>query len=179
MANTHTTLTGLFTDIADAIRAKTGGTESIVADAFPEAIRNVNNEDAFLTRTIKFYNDSEITSIGDYAFYGCSSLSTVNLPNVITIGSSAFRYCTALGAIELPKAESIGSLAFAGCTSLSSVSLYGSTIISIGINIFYSTPIANSSFTGAFGSIYVPTSLVASYQVATNWSQYSERFVGV
>lgn len=41
MANTHSTLTGLFTDIADAIRVKTGGTESIVADQFPEAISNI------------------------------------------------------------------------------------------------------------------------------------------
>lgn len=38
MANNHSTLTSLFTDIADAIRAKTGGTEPIVADQFPEAI---------------------------------------------------------------------------------------------------------------------------------------------
>lgn len=38
MPNTHSTLTGLFSDIADAIREKTGGTDSIVADTFPEAI---------------------------------------------------------------------------------------------------------------------------------------------
>ena len=41
MANNHSTLTGLFTDIANAIRAKTGGTESIVADQFPEAIASI------------------------------------------------------------------------------------------------------------------------------------------
>lgn len=38
MPNVHTTLRGLFSDIADAIRAKTGGTEDIVADSFPTAI---------------------------------------------------------------------------------------------------------------------------------------------
>ena len=41
MANNHSTLTGLFTDIANAIRAKTGGTESIAADQFPEAIASI------------------------------------------------------------------------------------------------------------------------------------------
>lgn len=38
MPNSHDSLTGLFTDIADAIREKTGSEESIVADEFPEAI---------------------------------------------------------------------------------------------------------------------------------------------
>lgn len=38
MPNEHTSLTALFTDIADAIRAKTGGTADIRADAFPDAI---------------------------------------------------------------------------------------------------------------------------------------------
>ena len=40
MANTHTSLSSLFTDIADAIREKTGDTGTIVADDFPDVIRN-------------------------------------------------------------------------------------------------------------------------------------------
>ena len=39
MAETYSTLTALFTDIADAIREKTGDTASIIADDFPDAIR--------------------------------------------------------------------------------------------------------------------------------------------
>lgn len=38
MPNTHTTLTSLFSDIADAIREKTGDSADIVADEFPDAI---------------------------------------------------------------------------------------------------------------------------------------------
>ena len=38
MPNEHETLSSLFSDIADAIREKTGGSESIVADTFPDAI---------------------------------------------------------------------------------------------------------------------------------------------
>ena len=41
MANTHTTLTSLFDDIADSIRSKTGGTATIVADNFPTAIDGI------------------------------------------------------------------------------------------------------------------------------------------
>ena len=39
MAETRLTLAALFTDIADAIREKMGGTASIVADDFPDIIR--------------------------------------------------------------------------------------------------------------------------------------------
>ena len=39
MANKHSSLTALFTDIANAIREKTGGTATIIADDFPDAIR--------------------------------------------------------------------------------------------------------------------------------------------
>ena len=42
MANTHETLTGLFSATADAIRSKTGGTGAIVADKFPEAIAGIS-----------------------------------------------------------------------------------------------------------------------------------------
>lgn len=42
MANAHSTLASLFTDIAKAIRSKTGGTASIVADNFPEAIASIS-----------------------------------------------------------------------------------------------------------------------------------------
>lgn len=41
MPNTHSTLTSLFGDIADAIRAKTGNSGTIVADNFPTAISNI------------------------------------------------------------------------------------------------------------------------------------------
>lgn len=41
MPNTHTTLSSLFTDIANAIRSKTGGSAQIVADDFPTEIANI------------------------------------------------------------------------------------------------------------------------------------------
>jgi len=44
MPLTHTTLSSLFTDIADAIRAKTGKTAPIVADDFPDEIVRISSE---------------------------------------------------------------------------------------------------------------------------------------
>lgn len=42
MANKHSTLNSLFSDIADAIRSKTGSSETIIADDFPEAIEGIS-----------------------------------------------------------------------------------------------------------------------------------------
>ena len=66
-----------------------------------------------------------VTSIGNYAFYMCSSLTTVSLPEGLTsIGSNAFSSCTALTAITIPDGlTSIGSNAFSGCSNLASVNI--------------------------------------------------------
>ena len=42
-------------------------------------------------------------------------------------------------------------------------------------NAFTLTPMSNSTYTGNFGSIYVPMSLVSAYKTATNWATYSAR----
>ncbi len=61
-----------------------------------------------------------VTSIGDYAFYGCLNISAVNLPDNITrIGTNAFFGCTGLTAITLSKnLTNIDKAAFSGCSSL-------------------------------------------------------------
>lgn len=51
MAVTHTSLTSLFSDIADAIRGKTGGSASIMADDFPSAIAGIPSGGTVATAT--------------------------------------------------------------------------------------------------------------------------------
>ena len=57
-----------------------------------------------------------VTSIGKYAFFDCSGLTSINLPNSVTsIGSSAFNYCSGLTSITIPNSvTSIGSRALDG-----------------------------------------------------------------
>jgi hypothetical protein len=62
-------------------------------------------------------------SLGDHAFYGCSSLSVPDLPNVLYLGTSAFKNCGALAALSLPRVEFIGNNAFSGCFALRSLIL--------------------------------------------------------
>ena len=95
-----------------------------------------------------------LTSIGERAFYGCSGLTSVEIPaGVTSIGSSAFSGCSGLTSVEIPAGvTSIGSSAFSGCSGLTSVE------IPAGV-----TSIGSSAFSGCSGltSVEIPASVTS------------------
>ena len=82
------------------------------------------------------YMGKAVTIINSSAFYDCSFITKISLPNTIKeIGNSAFGYCTALKTIEIPACTRILDSVFIGCTSLEEVTLPDG-LISIGNNLF-------------------------------------------
>ena len=79
-----------------------------------------------------------VTSIGEYAFFYCESLTSVTIPDSVTsIGKYAFFCCTSLTSVTIPDSvTSIGRFAFSNCTSLTSVTIPDS-VTSIGEYAFY------------------------------------------
>lgn len=69
-----------------------------------------------------------MTQLGEYAFYGCSGLTKIDIPSSIkSLGDFAFKDCTALTTLVVPDSVvSIGTYTFSGCSNLSSIKLSSS-----------------------------------------------------
>ena len=117
------------------------------------------------------YNDK----LGDYAFYGCSGLTSLTIPSSVTsIGNEAFHGCCGLTSLVIPSGvTSIGDEAFHGCCGLTSL-VIPSGVTSIGDEAFYGcsglinltipssvTRIGWSAFEGCSGltSLVIPSSV--------------------
>ena len=96
----------------------------------------------------------EVASIGEWAFFFCSSLTSITIPNSVTsIGDRAFDSCKALTSITIPNSvTSIGDRAFAWCEGLTSITIPRS-VTSIGNEAFY--------YCSSLTSITIPNSVMS------------------
>ena len=95
-----------------------------------------------------------VECVGPYAFYNCSSLTSVTMPDsVVSIGVEAFYNCSGLASVTIGNGvTSIGDSAFYGCSGLTSVTIPDSV-----------TNICDSAFSGCSGltSVTIPDSVTS------------------
>lgn len=135
-----------------------------------------------------------VTSLDTEAFYGCTNLTSVELPKAMTtIGERAFDGCSKLVGIVIPNAvTTIGSYAFHGCTNMETVKI-GSAVTNINDYAFYGcskllsitvlptsvpTLAVTENETHAFDNtnecpIYVPSAKLGDYR--NSWTKYENR----
>jgi hypothetical protein len=136
---------------------KTGGKLSILDLSDAKIVKGGSEYVFFGYDSSRRYTSND--KLGDYAFYGCSGLTSLTIPSSVTsIGGDAFRDCSGLTSLTIPSSvTSIGSYAFCDCSGLTSLTI-PSSVTSIGNAAFYDC----SSLT----SLTIPSSVTSIGNVA-------------
>lgn len=110
--------------------------------------------------SLTFVELTSLTKLQDFAFYGCSSLVEIVLPDTLSnsyFGDSVFENCTSLTTITLPDSIStIRQYTFAGCTSLVSFEI-GEEVTTIEAYAFTGSGLTSIVITESIKTIYEGT----------------------
>jgi hypothetical protein len=108
------------------------GKQYVTALTLPGAAAGIAAAGSYTNSTFRYFSSlreidgEQVTDIGQYAFSGRTSLTSVTFPAATDIGDSAFFGCTGLTSVTFPAATDIGWRAFQYCDSLTSVTLSAS-----------------------------------------------------
>ena len=172
-----------------SIAIENGNTEYDSRNNCNAIIRTANNELIFGCKNTNIPNS--VTSIGWYAFQGCSGLTSVIIPNSVTsIGGCAFQGCSSLPSVTIPNSVTrIEDNTFFVCSSLTTVYI-GNGVKTIGASCFVyceelmnvycqALEVPHSSFSNVFkgsniefATLHVPVTSIESYKAEYPWKDF-------
>ena len=115
---------------------KTGGKLSILDLSDAKIVEGGSAYVFFRYDSSRMYTSND--KLGDYAFYGCSGLTSLTIPSSVTsISDCAFFGCSGLTSFTIPSSvTSIGWGAFCGCSGLTSIYVYTEKLPNMGSDVF-------------------------------------------
>lgn len=130
----------------------------------------------YLRGNLTTYRSTTATTIGQFAFYGRTTLTSVET-SATTIGHYAFNACSNLTTVNLTSSSpvTISSNAFGGCNKITEFFVRSSTVSILSAE----SALPSVAFSAGTGVIYVPDGLVSTYKSAANWSTYVSRIYGL
>jgi len=143
---------------------------------------------------LKTFSAANLTSVGAYAFYGCSKLAITELPEGLTkINSYSFRNCASLALTALPKeVTEIGAYAFSGCSGITEMTLH-EYVIKIGNYAFNgcnltlitclgeAPPVLGTNDFSKISNlvIKVPASSLDVYKTEKSWGEMADKIIEI
>lgn len=179
-------------DIADSIRAKTGGVNTMTPAQMASEIDNIptgGGDEAMLGSimdgTCRDWDESTIPGIRQYGFIYNTALKTCRARACKTLAQYAFNSASGMKLLYMPELMSLEAYSVYSCGSLNYAWLGKVTNIPSGAfnasrnvaHLVIASPtvctLGNSSEFPTSCRIYVPSDLVDSYKAATNWSSHA------
>ena len=173
---TSITIPNSVTTIVQRAFVGCSGLTSIVVESGNTRYDSRNNCNAIINKTTNeliagcknTVIPNSVTSIGFFAFGGCSGLTAIAIPNSVTsISNGAFSGCSGLTSITIPNSvTSIGNKAFSGCGGLTEVYSLIEKPFAIDGSVFSGLP------TNAI--LYVPAGTKEKYETTNGWKEFTK-----
>lgn len=161
-----------------------------------EAFSGLGSLNTFMGKATSLVIDSPVDIIGFYSFAAWPLIKSIQLPQtLLSIGEGAFYSCSSLESLVFPNSlQTIAQDAFNNCTALLNIT-FGTGLTSIGANAFAylenavsvtclaTVPpvIQSSTFTGIKSTVkyYVPAASLAAYKAAPIWKTFASKIYAI